>query len=79
MQKLKPPKIAPGLYLMRNGHTAEITGRLDLPYRDSAGEMKIHPIWNGRCMQCGDRLTWQVGGGYVATGQKHSFDLVGRA
>jgi hypothetical protein len=71
--------ITPGLWLMRNGHTAEIVGRLDIPYRDGAtGKAKIYAIWKGRCVECGEYMTWTIGGCYAAVG-KHRNDIVGKA
>lgn len=67
--------IAPGLWRMRNGHSARVEARLDIPFTDKAGEDKLYPIWNGMCVECQERCTWRIDGHYAVTGD-HAFDLV---
>lgn len=69
--------ISPGLYRMRNGHTANVKSRKDLPYTDSAGLAKVYPIWWGICVECGEPKTWNVNGTYSPVA-KHANDLMVR-
>lgn len=71
-------EVRPGRYLMRNGHTAKIERRIDLPYVDRKGKSKIYPIWKGICVDCGAPMTWTINGCYAAVG-RHRSDLVERA
>lgn len=69
--------IEPGLWRMRNGHTALIEKRIDIPYKEVAtGKPKIYPIWKGVCVECNDPMTWTINGCYAAVG-KHRNDIVG--
>lgn len=69
--------LAPGLWNMRNGHTAMIEKRIDLPYTEVAtGKPKIYAIWKGICVECECPMTWTINGCYAAVG-KHQNDIVG--
>lgn len=70
--------IIPGLYRMRNGHTAKVEKRIDLPYTDTKGKPQVYPIWKGACVECGDPHTWNVNGTYSPVGQ-NGCDLMGPA
>lgn len=71
--------IVPGLWRMRNGHTAKVIKRIDLPYIETATKKpKVYPIWKGVCIECEEARTWNVNGTYSPVG-KHGYDLLGRA
>lgn len=71
--------IVPGLWRMRNGHTAKVEKRIDIPYVETAtGKPKVYPIWKGICVECAEPRTWNVNGTYSPVG-KHGYDLLGRA
>ena len=69
-------KLGPGLWRMRNGHTAEIEKTLALPYKDNAGKNCIFVVWKGKCLDCNEHKTWNENGTYAAVG-KHSLDILG--
>ena len=69
--------LAPGLWRMRNGHTARVEKRLDLPYKVGT-KHKTFPVWKGVCIECNEPRTWNVNGTYAAVG-KHGYDIMGRA
>lgn len=66
-------QISPGLWRMRNGHTAEVLRAQNLPY----GDGKQFPIWVGKCSDCSEPKTWNLNGTYAAVG-KHANDIIGR-
>lgn len=76
-QKFCILKITPGLYRMRNGHTAKVERKVDLPYTDQKGKLQIFPIWKGVCVECSDPHTWNLNGSYSPVG-KNGFDLLVR-
>lgn len=67
-------EISPGLWRMRNGHTAKIEKLMQLPY----GKGKLFPVWFGKCVECNEPKTWNIGGTYAAVG-KHALDILGAA
>lgn len=67
-------EIAPGLWRMRNGHTARVEKLLQLPY----GKGKLFPVWKGLCVECNEPKTWNINGTYAAVG-KHALDILGAA
>lgn len=67
--------IKEGEWRMRNGHTAQVLGLLNLPYKDGAVS-KNFPVWKGRCVECNEPRTWNINGTYAAVG-KHGYDIVG--
>lgn len=70
-------QLAPGDWRMRNGHTARIDRKIDLPYQKGKKTLYF-PIWAGNCVECGEGRTWNINGTYAAVG-KHPFDIVGPA
>ena len=60
-----------GFWRMRNGHTAEVSQQLKLPYGD-----KYHLVWKGRCVQCGSSVTWNLDGTYAAVPSEHPYDIL---
>lgn len=71
--------LSPGLWRMRNGHTANIQRRADIPYRDGrTGKAKVYSIWCGICMECATPMSWTFNGCYAAIG-RHRNDILGPA
>jgi hypothetical protein len=71
--------LSPGLWRMRNGHTANIEKRINIPYKDGvSGKMKVYAIWKGICVDCDVPMTWTINGCYAAVG-RHQNDIVGPA
>lgn len=66
--------LAPGLWRMRNGHTAKLEKLLQLPY----GKNQFFPVWKGICVECNEPKTWNTNGTYAAVG-KHDLDILGAA
>lgn len=70
--------IEPGLWRMRNGHTAKIQKQLDIPYKDGmTGKQKVWKIWKGECIECETPMTWTINGTYAALG-RHRNDIISR-
>lgn len=68
--------ISPGLWRMRNGHTAKIEKQIDLPYKEgSTGKPRVYSIWKGLCVECETPMTWTINGCYAAVG-RHRNDIV---
>lgn len=71
--------LTPGLWRTRNGHTARLEKRIDIPYREGrTGKQAVYPIWKGICVECNDPMTWTINGCFAAVG-RHQNDIVGPA
>ena len=71
-QQSMKPDISPGLYRVRNGHTANIQRQVSF----SSGKATV-ACWLGHCVECGEKRTWQMDGCYSPVAQ-HEYDIVGR-
>lgn len=69
--------ISPGLWTMRNGHTAKVDRAIPLHYADAAGRPQIFTVWIGKCVDCNEPKTFNINGTYAVIG-KHANDIVGR-
>lgn len=68
--------LSPGLWKMRNGHTAKIIRRQDIPYIEGISKKpKIYVVWHGTCVECEAPMSWTINGCYAAVG-KHQNDIV---
>jgi len=68
--------LAPGLWKMRNGHTAEVLRRQDIPYTEgNSRKPAIYTVWHGRCLECQTPMSWTINGCYAAVG-RHQNDIL---
>ena len=64
-----------GRWRMRNGNAVEITAKLNLVAQGPHGKFPF-ACWQGHCVLCGDKFTWNLDGRYAAVGE-NPFDIVG--